>query len=52
MFMRNKKLQSHPDHDATTGADLGAGPGAGRITDEDLGGAEDVAQAAGEAQAN
>lgn len=47
-----KRTQSRPDHDATTGADLGAGPGAGRMTDEDLGGAEDIAQAAREARAN
>lgn len=38
--------------DPTTGADLGAGPGAGRVTGEDYGGAEDAASAPAFAEAN
>lgn len=45
------RTRSRPDHDVTTGADLGAGPGAGRMSGEDLGGAEDIAGAARQAQA-
>lgn len=37
--------------DPETGVDLGAGPGAGRITDEDMGGAEDIEDAAAQAKA-
>lgn len=39
------RTASDPDGNPTTGVDLGAGPGAGRTTDEDLGGAEDIAEA-------
>lgn len=39
------RLQSDPATSPTTGADLGAGPGAGKMSDEDLGGASDMAQA-------
>ena len=39
------RLRSDPNDNPTTGADLGAGPGAGKTTDEDLGGAENMAQA-------
>ncbi|WP_136163442.1 manganese catalase family protein [Sphingomonas flavalba] len=35
----------------TTGADLGAGPGAGRMSDEDMGGAKDMPEAAAMADA-
>ena len=37
---------SDPKANPATGADLGAGPGAGRTTDEDLGGAADIVDAA------
>jgi len=40
-----QRTASRPDFNPTTGADLGAGPGAGRMTDEDMGGAEDMADA-------
>ncbi|MBW8841638.1 MAG: manganese catalase family protein [Sphingomonadales bacterium] len=40
-----QRTASRPDYNPTTGADLGAGPGAGRMTDEDLGGAADMAHA-------
>jgi Mn-containing catalase len=39
------RLQSDPNASPTTGADLGAGPGAGRTSDEDMGGAADMAEA-------
>jgi Mn-containing catalase len=39
------RLQSDPAGNPTTGADLGAGPGAGRTTDEDMGGASDIEHA-------
>jgi Mn-containing catalase len=39
------RLQSDPAASPTTGADLGAGPGAGRTSDEDMGGAADMAEA-------
>jgi len=39
------RLQSDPKANPTTGADLGGGPGAGKLTDEDLGGAADMADA-------
>jgi Mn-containing catalase len=47
------RLQSRPDVNPTTGADLGAGPGAGKTSDEDMGGAADMAEAKamGQAQA-
>lgn len=37
-----QRTLSDPANDATTGADLGAGPGAGRITGQDMGQAPDV----------
>jgi Mn-containing catalase len=42
---------SSPTGDPETGVDLGAGPGAGRITEEDLGGAEDINDATSQAKA-
>ncbi|HEX8412591.1 MAG TPA: manganese catalase family protein [Sphingomicrobium sp.] len=36
------RLKSDPGTDALTGADLGAGPGAGRTTEADMGGASDI----------
>ncbi len=39
------RLQSVPDANPTTGADLGAGPGAGKLTEEDMGGAADMDEA-------
>ncbi|MBC9033887.1 manganese catalase family protein [Sphingomonas sp. JC676] len=42
---------SDPTANRTTGAELGAGPGAGRITDEDLGSAKDVTEASAMAAA-
>ncbi|MBV9992376.1 MAG: manganese catalase family protein [Alphaproteobacteria bacterium] len=42
---------SDPEGDPETGVDLGAGAGAGRITDEDLGGAADINDAADQAKA-
>ena len=39
------RTMSNPKLDATTGADLGAGPGAGRTTDGDHGGASDMKEA-------
>ena len=42
---------SDPDVDPTTGVDLGAGPGAGLVTDADKGGATDIADAAAQARA-
>ncbi|WP_345167081.1 manganese catalase family protein [Sphingomonas daechungensis] len=36
------RTASDPSTDFTTGADLGAGPGAGLITDDDKGGAKDI----------
>ncbi len=39
------RLRSDPKASPTTGADLGAGPGAGKVTDQDLGGAADMAEA-------
>jgi Mn-containing catalase len=43
---------SNPTANPVTGVDLGAGPGAGRTSDEDLGGAEDIASAPAYAEAN
>jgi Mn-containing catalase len=40
------RTMSNPSGDPTTGADLGAGPGAGRTTQGDMGGAADVQDAA------
>lgn len=45
------RLRSRPDANPTTGADLGAGPGAGRMSDEDMGGAADMAEAKSMGQA-
>jgi Mn-containing catalase len=42
---------SDPAANQTTGADLGAGPGAGRMSDEDLGGAKDMPDAVAQAEA-
>ncbi|WP_137787812.1 manganese catalase family protein [Sphingomonas sp. 3P27F8] len=39
------RTMSNPRANVATGADLGAGPGAGRTSDEDLGGAKDIAEA-------
>ena len=44
------RTMSDPSSDRTTGADLGAGPGAGRTSDEDMGGARDVQHAVQMAQ--
>jgi len=46
-----KRTLSAPDANPTTGADLGAGPGAGRMTDEDMGAAEDMPDAVAQAEA-
>ena len=46
-----ERTQSDPAVDAETGVDLGAGPGAGRVTDEDFGGAADIQEAAAQAKA-
>ncbi|ATI79867.1 manganese catalase family protein [Sphingobium yanoikuyae] len=45
------RLKSDPTLNPVTGADLGAGPGAGKLSDEDLGGAADMADAKAQAQA-
>ena len=45
------RTMSDPSLDPETGVDLGAGPGAGRITDEDMGGAADIDDAAAQAKA-
>jgi Mn-containing catalase len=39
------RLQSDPSMSPVTGADLGAGPGAGRTSEEDFGGAADMQEA-------
>jgi Mn-containing catalase len=39
------RTMSDPEADPVTGVDLGAGPGAGKTTDRDLGGAPDIKQA-------
>lgn len=46
------RLASDPSKSPVTGADLGAGPGSGRMSDEDMGGADDIEQAAEIAKAN
>jgi len=46
-----KRTVSDPASNVTTGADLGAGPGAGRMSDEDMGGAKDVPDAVAQAEA-
>ncbi|EQB08127.1 Mn-containing catalase [Sphingobium quisquiliarum P25] len=45
------RLASDPDASPTTGADLGAGPGAGKLSDEDQGGASDMDEAKAMARA-
>jgi Mn-containing catalase len=44
------RTMSSPDADPETGVDLGAGPGAGRVTDRDYGGAADIEDAAKQAK--
>jgi len=44
------RTQSDPSVNLATGADLGAGPGAGRMSDEDLGGAADIKDAVAQAK--
>jgi Mn-containing catalase len=44
------RVMSDPAGNPTTGADLGAGPGAGRMTDEDMGGASDIKDAVKQAE--
>jgi Mn-containing catalase len=39
------RLASDPNASPTTGADLGGAPGAGRLSDEDMGGAADMTEA-------
>ena len=46
-----QRTASDPSGDPETGVDLGAGPGAGLITGEDLGGAKDIEDAAAMADA-
>src|SRR4051812_28426138 len=46
-----KRTLSAPDANPTTGADLGAGPGAGKMSDEDMGGAVDMPDAVAQAEA-
>ncbi|MHA6768036.1 manganese catalase family protein [Sphingobium ummariense] len=45
------RLASDPGASPTTGADLGGGPGAGKLSDEDMGGASDMAEAKSMARA-
>jgi Mn-containing catalase len=45
-----KRTLSDPQATPTTGADLGAGPGAGKMSDEDLGGAANMQDAADQAR--
>ena len=40
------RLKSDPHDDPLTGTELGAGPGAGKVSDRDLGGASDIEEAA------
>jgi Mn-containing catalase len=42
---------SDPATNSVTGADLGAGPGAGRMSEEDMGGATDMSDAVAQAEA-
>ena len=46
-----KRTMSDPATNPVTGADLGAGPGAGRMSDEDMGGARDMPDAVAQAEA-
>ncbi|WP_420140987.1 manganese catalase family protein [Sphingomonas sp.] len=45
------RTMSDPNSDPVTGVDLGAGPGAGRVTGDDQGGAPDIQQAPAMAEA-
>lgn len=45
------RLKSDPNLSPVTGADLGGGPGAGKLSDEDLGGAADMPDARAQALA-
>ena len=45
------RLKSDPNDSPVTGADLGGGPGAGKLSDEDQGGAADMADAKAQALA-
>lgn len=45
------RTMSDPAANPVTGVDLGAGPGAGRVSDEDLGGADSIQDAAADAKA-
>lgn len=45
------RLKSDPNASPVTGADLGGGPGSGKLSDEDLGGASDMADAKAQALA-
>ncbi|MFD1107442.1 manganese catalase family protein [Sphingobium olei] len=45
------RLKSDPNLSPVTGADLGGGPGAGKLSDEDLGGASDMDDARAQALA-
>lgn len=45
------RTMSDPSADPTTGADLGAGPGAGRTKNGDMGGAADIQEAPAKAEA-
>jgi Mn-containing catalase len=47
-----KRTMSLPSTDPMTGADLGAGPGAGRTSKGDMGGAPNIAEAPAMAEAN
>ena len=46
-----KRTMSAPDANPTTGADLGAGPGAGKMSDEDMGAAKNMPDAVAKAAA-
>jgi Mn-containing catalase len=46
------RTKSDPTSNPVTGADLGAGPGAGRTSDGDQGGADDIASASAFGEAN
>jgi Mn-containing catalase len=44
------RTTSRPDVNPGTGVDLGAGPGAGKVTDDDKGGASDMSDAKAQAR--
>jgi Mn-containing catalase len=46
-----KRTRSDPANNPVTGADLGAGPGAGRMSEADMGGATDMSDAVAQAEA-